>query len=62
MLLYGVDAPEIDHPVGQKAKWALVALCKGQKVRAKVTEQDAYGRTVALCFLQDGCDISAELV
>ncbi|MEL7115877.1 MAG: hypothetical protein AAGP08_09840 [Pseudomonadota bacterium] len=27
--LFGVDAPEMNHPYGKKAKWALVALCKG---------------------------------
>lgn len=60
--LYGVDAPEINHPYGQKAKWALVSLCKGQTIRAEITAQDAHGRTVAKCFLEDGRDISAEMV
>lgn len=60
--LFGVDAPEIDHPYGKKAKWALVSLCKGRTVRAEVTERDAYGRTVARCFLPDGRDLSAEMV
>ncbi len=60
--LFGVDAPEINHPYGQKAKWALVSLCKGQTVRADFTEQDAYGRTVAKCCLPDGRDLSAEMV
>jgi len=60
--LFGVDAPEINHPYGQKAKWALVSLCKGQTVQAEITEQDDYGRTVARCYLQDGRDVSAEMV
>ena len=60
--LFGVDAPEIDHPYGKKAKWALVSLCKGETIRAEITEQDTYGRTVARCYLQDGRDISAEMV
>lgn len=60
--LFGIDAPEIDHPFGKKAKWALVYLCKGQTVRAEVAEQDAHGRTVARCYLQDGRDLSAEMV
>jgi len=60
--LFGIDAPEIDHPFGKKAKWALVSLCKGQTVRAEVAEQDAHGRTVARCYLQDGSDLSAEMV
>ena len=60
--LFGVDAPEMNHPFGKKAKWALVALCKGQTIRAEVTERDTHGRTVAKCFLPDGRDLSAEMV
>lgn len=60
--LFGIDAPEIDHPYGQKAKWALVSLCKGQKVRAEILEHDAHGRTVAKCYLEDGRDLSSEMV
>lgn len=60
--LFGIDAPEIDHPWGRKAKWALVGLCKGQMVRATIVERDVYGRTVARCHLDDGRDLSAEMV
>lgn len=52
----------MNHPYGKKAKWALVSLCKGQKIRAEVTEQDTHGRTVAKCYLEDGRDLSAEMV
>ncbi len=60
--LYGIDAPELHHPHGQKAKWAMVRLCKGHKIRAEITDEDEYGRTVAKCFLPDGRDLSEELV
>lgn len=60
--LFGIDAPELNHPYGKQAKWALHKLCKGQVVRAEVSEEDAYGRTVAKCFLPDGRDLSAEMV
>ena len=60
--LYGIDAPELHHPFGKKAKWAMVRLCKGQVVRAEITAEDDYGRTVAKCFLPDGRDLSEELV
>ncbi|MCJ8336686.1 MAG: thermonuclease family protein, partial [Epibacterium sp.] len=60
--LFGVDAPELEHPFGKKAKWALHGLCKGQTIRAEVIEEDAYGRTVAKCTLPDGRDLSAEMV
>lgn len=60
--LFGVDAPEMNHPYGKKAKWALVALCKGQTITAEVTAKDDHGRTVAKCYLPDGRDLSAEMV
>lgn len=60
--LFGIDAPELGHPFGQKAKWALVSLCKDQQVYATITDVDTYGRTVARCQLEDGRDISAEMV
>ena len=34
--LAGIDAPELDHPWGQRSKWALVQLCKGQTVTARI--------------------------
>lgn len=60
--IYGVDAPELNHPYGKKAKWAMVALCKGQNIRAKIVETDDHGRTVAMCYLPDGRDLSEEMV
>ena len=60
--LFGIDAPELDHPYGQKAKWALHKLCKGHRIRAEITETDKFGRTVARCYLPDGRDLSAEMV
>ncbi len=60
--LFGVDAPEMNHPYGKRAKWALVTLCKGQNIRAEVVAEDDHGRLVAQCYLQDGRDISAEMV
>ncbi len=62
MRLFGVDALEINHLYGKKAKWALVSLCKGQKVRVVATAEDAHGRIVAKCYLEDGRDLSAEMV
>ena len=60
--LAGIDAPELDHPFGQAAKFALVRLCKGNVVKA-VTEGDlSHDRLVATCYLPDGRDLSAEMV
>ena len=60
--LFGVDAPEANHPFGKKSKFALLGLCKGQEVMAIAAETDHYGRLVARCFLSDGRDLSAEMV
>jgi len=60
--LFGIDAPELDHPYGSNAKWALVSLCKGQMIHAEIAAQDDHGRTVARCVLGDGRDLSAEMV
>lgn len=60
--LAGIDAPELDHPWSQKSKWALVQLCKGQTVTARIKPELSYDRVVAECFLPDGRDLAAELV
>ena len=60
--LAGIDAPELDHPWGQRAKWALVQMCKGQTVTARIKPELSYDRVVAECFLADGRDLAAELV
>lgn len=60
--LAGIDAPELDHPFGQQSKWALVQLCKGQVVTARIKPEMSYDRVVAQCFLPDGRDLAAEMV
>jgi hypothetical protein len=60
--LAGIDAPELDHPWGQKSKWAMVQLCKGQTVTARIRPELSYDRMVAECYLPDGRDLAAELV
>ena len=60
--LAGIDAPELEHPWGRKSKWAMVGLCKGRTITARVTGELSYGRVVARCFLPDGRDLAAELV
>lgn len=60
--LFGIDAPELNHPYGVRAKRALLQLCNNQPIRAVVTDEDTHGRTVARCYLPDGRDLSAEMV
>ncbi len=60
--LFGIDAPELNHPYGKKAKWELVKLCKGNEISAEILQTDHFERTVARCSLPDGSDLSAEMV
>jgi micrococcal nuclease len=60
--LAGIDAPEIDHPYGQNAKRALMHLCRGQVVTAVTDGSTSHERAVATCSLDDGRDLSAEMV
>jgi endonuclease YncB( thermonuclease family) len=60
--LAGIDAPELDHPWGKNAKWALIGLCKGQVIRAEFDGSLTHDRNVATCYLPDGRDLSAEMV
>jgi micrococcal nuclease len=60
--LFGIDAPELDHPYGNNSKWALINLCKGQCISAVLEVGVTHDRVVATCFLPDGRDLSAEMV
>ncbi|MBT8410049.1 MAG: thermonuclease family protein [Alphaproteobacteria bacterium] len=60
--LAGIDAPELDQPWGQKSKWAMVAICKGEVITAELNGERSYDRLVGSCYLPDGRDIAAELV
>lgn len=58
----GIDAPELDQPYGQVAKSALMRLCKGRIVTAVCAPDSSYDRHVAVCHLDDGRDLAAEMV
>jgi micrococcal nuclease len=60
--LFGIDAPEMNHPYGRAAKNALYCMCRGQTIHAEVLETDDHGRKVAVCRFDDGRDLSAEMV
>lgn len=60
--LAGIDAPELDMPYGKAAKWAMVRICKGQTVTAKLDGERSFDRLVGTCYLPDGRDIGAELI
>lgn len=58
----GIDAPELDEPWGQKSRFAMMRLCKGQIVTAKLTGETSHDRVVGTCYLDDGRDLGAELI
>jgi endonuclease YncB( thermonuclease family) len=60
--LAGIDAPELDKPFGQKSKWEMVNICKGQVITAKLNGERSHDRLVGTCHLPDGSDIGAELI
>lgn len=60
--LAGIDAPELDQPWGQKSKWEMVRICKGQTISVELTGETSYDRLVGTCFLPDGRDIGAEII
>ena len=60
--LAGIDAAELDHPYGKRAKWALITLCKGHDIHAVLEAALSHDRMVATCYLPDGRDLSAEMV
>lgn len=49
-------------PWGQKAKSAMIDICKGQTITAKLNGEVSHDRFVGTCYLPDGRDIAAELV
>ena len=60
--LAGIDAPELNMPWGQKSKWAMVGICKGQTITVKLDGERSFDRLVGTCFLPDGRDIGAEII
>ncbi|MEY1557539.1 thermonuclease family protein [Yoonia sp. R2331] len=60
--LFGIDAPELNHPWGKKAKWEMVNLCKGRVITATLDGSSSHNRVVATCRLPDGTDLNEEMV
>ncbi len=60
--LAGIDAPEVSHRQGRRAKRLLARLCRRKTVTARIMPGKTYGRHVAICYLPDGRDLSAVMV
>ncbi len=58
----GIDAPEGGMPYYRVSKRFLTDLCAGKIVNIAIKEKDHYGRYVALTYLEDGRELSHEMV
>lgn len=60
--VWGLDAPEWNHPGGSAATATLRKLISGKVLNCQLRDMDRYGRHVAQCVLPDGRDIAAEMI
>jgi micrococcal nuclease len=60
--IWGLDAPEWNHPGGSASTSTLRRLISGKQLRCAVLDIDRYGRLVAQCFLADGRDIATAMI
>ncbi len=58
----GIDAPERGMPYYQVSKDYLGKLCFRRNVKVLVTDRDGYGRYVGFTFLDDGTELSHEML
>ena len=58
----GIDAPEKGMPFSKKATQYLGELCKNQTVRIRTGNVDRYGRTISFSYLEDGRELSREML
>ena len=58
----GIDAPEKGMPFYRKAKTYLSDLCFGKNVRLEIHTKDNHDRTVAFSYLDDGTELSHEMI
>ena len=57
-----IDAPEKGMPYWKKSKQFLADLVFNKEVTIKIVDIDGRGRTVARSYLEDGTDVSLEMV
>lgn len=58
----GIDAPEKGMPFYKVAKRHLSDLCFGKTVTLEITGTDNHGRSLAYTYLEDGRELSHEMV
>lgn len=58
----GIDAPEKGMPFYRVSKKKLGELCFEKNVRLEIHDTDSRGRTIAFTYLDDGTEISHEMI
>jgi len=58
----GIDAPEKGMPFYQKSKKYLSYLCFGKQIKIKITGVDNHERFLAYSYLEDGKELSHEMI
>src|ERR1043165_1632282 len=58
----GIDAPERGMPFYRKAKDHLADLCFEKNIRLEIHDTDSRGRKIAFSYLEDGTELSHEMV
>ena len=60
--VWGLDAPEWNHPGGSAATARMRQLIVGKTLTCAIVDIDRYGRLVVQCILPDGRDIAEEMI
>jgi endonuclease YncB( thermonuclease family) len=58
----GIDAPEKGMPFSKSSKKYLGELCQGQTIKVPKSTKDRYGRIVGFSYLEDGRELSREML
>jgi endonuclease YncB( thermonuclease family) len=58
----GIDAPEKGMPFSKASKKYLGELCQGQTIKVQKSTEDRYGRIVGFSYLEDGRELSHEML
>jgi len=58
----GIDAPETGMPYYRKATDYLKGLTKGKTIKIDLSNKDQYGRVVSFSYLEDGRELSREMI
>jgi endonuclease YncB( thermonuclease family) len=58
----GIDAPEKGMPFYKVSKKYLSDLCFGKQVTLKITGEDQHDRVLAFAYLEDGKELSQEMI